>query len=85
VALITADAAALTGGQARVHKNGSVVINTSSAVAAFDTLQAIGFSSFVAGDYVELYSYHASGANRTLYGDAGVVNLTLSLAEIPQW
>lgn len=80
---LTADATAITGGQVRVYKNGAFLFNKASAInAAGAAIPADAFYTLAAGDYLELYGYHTSGANRTYYGAAADLATSITSFEV---
>lgn len=82
---VTADASAITAAQARVHKNGSFLFNLPMDLPAYGGMIALNYFALAAGDYIELYTYHASGSNRTYAGSAGDPACSLTALEVPQW
>lgn len=66
--------------QIRVHKNGAFDFNRASIDIG---LTLIRYPAFVAGDYIELFTF-AAGAGFTLYGDGSKATAML-ICEVPQW
>lgn len=79
---IATDAADISGGQARCHKNGSFLFNQSGYTHAGSNLgPGFGLFSLAAGDYLELYAYHSTGSSKDLYGAAGDISCSMQLVE----
>lgn len=79
---IATDSLDVTAGQARCHKNGSILFNMSGFIHAYSTLgPGFGIFTLAVGDYLELYAYHASGSDRTLYGGAGDLACSMQIME----
>ncbi len=86
VAKLAADATAITAAQVRVNRNGSLLINFPDNIVANGGLGLpSAYLDLTAGDNLELFAFHSSGAARTFYGAAGDTSLSLFVAEVPQW
>lgn len=79
---ITTDAADISGGQARCHKNASSLFNQAGYTHAYSTLgPGFGLFTLAAGDYLELYAYHSTGSSKDLYGAAGDISCSMQMVE----
>lgn len=79
-AMITANADALNAAQIRVQINGAPMI-FSGYLSAYSALKDTVYVSLNVGDVIELYTYHASGAARTIYGASGALSTSITVME----